>query len=26
MDAFISYRFLVNKAAQDLYFIGIKKP
>ena len=25
MDAFISYRFLVNKAAQDLYFIGIKK-
>ena len=26
MDACISYRFLVNKAAQDLYFIGIKKP
>lgn len=26
MDAFISYRFLVNKTAQDLYFIGIKKP
>lgn len=26
LDAFIGYRFLVNKAAQDLYFIGIKKP
>jgi SAM-dependent methyltransferase len=26
MDAFINYKFLVNKAAQDLYFIGIKKP
>lgn len=26
MDAFLGYRFLVNKAAQDLYFIGIKKP
>lgn len=26
MDPYIGYRFLVNKASKDLYFVGLKKP